>query len=133
VKAAGLIGGVVAAAVGFVFLLSSGKGERAESLRTDGSPIRVEVLNGSGESGAGLILAEELRDVGFDVVAIGNARRFDYERTLVLDRVGQPEYARRVASALGVEPSVQQRNTDILLDVTVILGKDRATARKEGA
>ncbi|MBZ0270258.1 LytR C-terminal domain-containing protein [bacterium] len=92
----------------------------------DGKPIRIEVLNGSGVAKAGLGLAEELREAGFDVVSIGNADRADYEETLVLDRVGEPRYAEAVAGELGVEPAFRQKNEELLLEVTVILGRDRA-------
>jgi hypothetical protein len=91
-----------------------------------GRPIRVEVLNGSGVAKAGWGLAEELRELGFDVVSIGNADRSDYEETLVLDRVGNPDYALAVAEELETEPAFRQRNDDLLLEVTVILGRDRA-------
>lgn len=91
-----------------------------------GRPIRVEVLNGSGVVKAGLGLAEALRDQGFDVVSIGNADRSDYEETLVLDRVGRLDYAAAVAEELDVEPAFLQKNRDLLLEVTVILGRDRA-------
>jgi len=52
----------------------------------DGSAIRVQVLNGSGVTKAGLGLAEELRRKGFDVVEIGNAVGRQ-DSTVVIDRV----------------------------------------------
>jgi len=91
-----------------------------------GRPIRVEVLNGSTVPKAGLGLAESLRAKGFDVVTIDNAERSDYAETLVLDRVGEMKYASAVARELGTEPSYLQKNPDLLLEVTVILGTDRA-------
>lgn len=94
--------------------------------REAGKPIRVEVLNGSGVNRAGQGAAERLRELGFDVVDIRNADRHDYEETLVLDRVGVPEYAEAVARKLGVDTPVEQRNGDLLLEVTVILGRDLA-------
>jgi len=103
-------------------------GPRAPKL-PDGSPVRVEVLNGSGVPRAALVMAERLRDAGFDVVDIRNADRSDYERTMVLDRVGEERWANAVADRLGVEEPVRQRNEDLLLEVTVILGRDLATAR----
>ena len=84
------------------------------------------MLNGSGVFRAGQRAAEQLRDRGFDVVDIRNADRSDYQETLVLDRVGVPRYARSVAQKLGVKSTTQQKNEDLLLEVTVILGKDLA-------
>ncbi len=94
--------------------------------RGDGGPIRVEVLNGSGIGRAGIALAEDLRSKGFDVVDIKNADRQDYAHTLVLDRVGSVESARAVSEAIGAADPVLQRNADLLLEVTVILGRDVA-------
>jgi hypothetical protein len=97
-----------------------------EPLRADGTPIRIEVLNGSNVNGAGLALAEELRADGFDVVDIRNADRSDYEQTIVLDRVGVIDYAFAVAERIhGPEPRSQPEDT-LLLEVTVILGRDCA-------
>jgi hypothetical protein len=91
-----------------------------------GKPIRVEVLNGSGVFRAGQHAAEQLRERGFDVVDIRNADRSDYQETLVLDRVGVPRFAKSVAKGLGVGSTTQQKNEDLLLEVTVILGRDVA-------
>lgn len=91
-----------------------------------GHPVRVEVLNGTRVPRAGLALAERLRDAGFDVVDIRNADRSDYGKTLVLDRVGEKRWADAVARRLGTGEPVQQRNDDLLLEVTVILGEDLA-------
>ena len=91
-----------------------------------GQPIRVEVLNGSNVSRAGIRLAEKLRDAGFDVVDVRNAERSDYEETLVLDRVGEKRWADAVAKRLGAAEPRRQRNDDLLLEVTVILGTDLA-------
>ncbi|MEZ5065596.1 MAG: LytR C-terminal domain-containing protein [bacterium] len=98
-----------------------------------GKPFRVEVLNGSGVRRAGQGLAEALRARGFDVVDIRNADRMDYAETLVLDRVGEPKYADAVARELGVQSSYRQRNEDLLLEVTVILGRDLASRYGEGS
>jgi hypothetical protein len=89
-------------------------------------PVRVEVLNGSGVFRAGQRAAERLREGGFDVVDIRNADRSDYQETLVLDRVGVTRHARSVARRLGAKSTTQQRNEDLLLEVTVILGRDVA-------
>jgi hypothetical protein len=116
---------LVLLAVAGVLLREPLAGTRAPKL-PDGKPIRVEVLNGSGVPRAGVVVAEQLRDRGFDVVDIRNADRSDYERTIVLDRVGEPGWARAVAERLGTGEPVRQRNDDLLLEVTVILGRDLA-------
>lgn len=125
-----LVGGAVVA----VGMLLRGPLEIGSSPKRDeGKRIRVEVLNGSGVNRAGQGLAERLRERGFDVVDIRNADRSDYPETLVLDRVGVPEFARSVAEELKVQTPVQQRNGDLLLEVTVILGGDLAEQYRGGS
>lgn len=103
-----------------------------ESQRREGGAVRVEVLNGSGIARAGLDAAEDLRAWGFDVVDIRNADRSDYEETIVLDRVGVSDYAESVSRSLGAGEPCLQRNDDLLLEVTVILGRDLALRKREG-
>jgi hypothetical protein len=71
-------------------------------------------------------LAERLREKGFDVVDIRNADRADYEETIVLDRAGNRRFAESVARELDAGDPVIDRDEDLLLEVTVILGRDRA-------
>jgi hypothetical protein len=86
--------------------------------------VRVEVLNGAGVGGLARRATGQLRDHGFDVVFFGNARRFDYPRSFVLDRTGEPAAARAVAVALAIDSVATDVDASLLLDVTVILGAD---------
>jgi hypothetical protein len=86
--------------------------------------IRVEVLNGAGGSGLARDVTHRLREGGFDVVYFGNAARFDYPRSVVLDRMGDPARGRAVAAALGIDTTATAVDPSLLLDVTVILGGD---------
>ena len=86
--------------------------------------IRVEVRNGSGKPGAAERVTEILRRHGFDVVDFGNADRFDHERTVVLDRIGRPEYAREVAATFQGLPIESAPDSSLYLDVTVRIGRD---------
>jgi len=104
-------------------------GRSAEEPPTAAEPagiIQLDVLNGCGARGAGAAVTAGLRAAGFDVVEMKNYRSFDVAKTLVVDRVGNLERARRVASALGVDPSnvIQQINPDYFVDVSVIVGGD---------
>jgi len=91
-----------------------------------GSVIQVEVRNGVGVDGVAAKTTQYLRDQGFDVVSVGNYSSFNQEESVVLDRVGNPEAARKVAKALGVPMSrVQQEiRRQYYLDASVILGHD---------
>ena len=96
-----------------------------------GDILQVEVRNGCGVSGLAATATFFLREHGFDVVEVGDHHRFDVERSLVIDRVGDLAAARKVASALGIdETQVQQEiRPDLYLDATVILGMDYSALR----
>ena len=86
--------------------------------------VRVEVRNGGGRSGMARTATSSLRDLGFDVVYFGNADHFDRDSTVVIDRVGRIEKARAVADALGVRQVVSEPDSNLYLDVTVLLGAE---------
>lgn len=87
----------------------------------DAVRVRVEVLNASRVRGLARRATMELRDRGFDVVAIGNASELR-DSTLVLYRGGDEEWARRVARAVG-EATVELRpDSSRYVDVSVLLG-----------
>lgn len=90
------------------------------------SVIRVEVLNGSGVAGLAAKVTNHLRKKGFDVISTGNADSFGYKITIIQDRTGETENARKVADVLGLTDKniVEQKNPDLYLEVTVIIGKD---------
>lgn len=84
--------------------------------------IRVEVLNGGGHSGAAREATDQLRDLGFDVVFFGNAGSFDRDSSAVLDRTGHLASARDVADALGIRNVLSEPDSNLYLDVSVVLG-----------
>lgn len=86
--------------------------------------VRVEVLNGAGIPGLARAATRELRDRDFDVVYFGNAGGALRESSVVLDRVGRPELAERVARALGIATMESEPDSSLYLEATVILGKD---------
>ena len=89
-------------------------------------PIRVQVLNGSGEPRVGLRVAEFLRAGGYQVVEVRNADRGDYFATFVVARRADLSMAREVAHYLGGPPLVRQAWDSELADVTVLVGGDRS-------
>lgn len=86
--------------------------------------LRVEVLNAGGSSGAARGATDRLRDGGFDVVFFGNADSFDRDSSVVVDRMGHLEAARRVADALGIRRVKSEPDSNLYLDVSVLLGRD---------
>lgn len=67
----------------------------------DAEPARVEVLNGSGVTGAAAHAAEVLEGKGFVVVNVGNSDRTGLSTTTVLYRGDREAEAQRVAEVLG--------------------------------
>lgn len=88
--------------------------------------VRVEVLNAGGVAGLAREVTNLLRDDGFDVVQFGNAGTFDRDSTVVIDRVGREELAEGVANALGIRNVLTEPDSNLFVDVTVLLGRDWA-------
>lgn len=90
--------------------------------------VRVEVLNGNGINGTASRVADYLRNQGFEVVAVGNADRFDYPATTVIPRRGRTASAERVATVLGgrvQNGGLRMPGTrSVDADVIVIVGQD---------
>ena len=95
--------------------------------------VRVEVLNGGGHPGAAREATDQLRDLGFDVVFFGNAGSFDQDSSVVLDRMGRVEAARDVADALGIRNVRSEPDSNLYLDVSVVLGMEWMPAPPLGA
>ena len=108
---------------------------RTDPIRDDnpgqllGDRIQVEVRNGVGESGLASTATQYLRSRGFDVVENGNHTTFGVDSSFVVDRIGNPRAAERVAAALGLsaERIHEDIQEDYYLDVSVILGRDYHT------
>lgn len=114
---------------GFLSYLFYAEGKKPEPPPAPVIPskvIQLDVLNGCGAKGAGAKFMTYLRGAGFDVVELKNYTSSTVATTLVIDRVGNLEAARKIAAALGVAgPNVlQQLNPDYFVDVSVIIGKD---------
>lgn len=108
-------------------LLPSPSPQRSpESSGLVGSIIQVEVRNGAGVDHLAAQTTHYLRDRGFDVVDVGNYESFKQERSVVIDRVGDPEAARKVAEALGLPADRvrQEIRRQYYLDASVIIGHD---------
>jgi hypothetical protein len=100
-------------------LVGAGAGRRRATER-----VRVEILNGGGHAGAAREATDQLRDLGFDVVFFGNAGSFDRDSSVVLDRMGRIEAARDVADALGIRNVRSEPDSNLYLDVSVVLGME---------
>jgi hypothetical protein len=132
-KRAAIIGVVIAAAcvlVGTVAIRARSRSTASATPSTNADPradappqtrVRVEVLNATVVHGLARHATLLLRDHGFDVVSIGSSsERLD--SVAVLDRSGHPDWAARVAAAMGGAHVEERPDTSRYVDVTVLLG-----------
>lgn len=124
--AVGFVGAFVASVVAGLWNdESAGTGLRALGASADTpQQARIEVLNGAGTPGLARDATYRLRGDGFDVVFFGNADHFRHERSVVVDRVGRPDRARAVAAVLGIDSVSTAVDSSLMLEVTVVLGRD---------
>ena len=115
--------------------LTFGIGEIEENEGKDNERriYKIQVLNGCGVDKIAERFTNFLRQNGFDVIETGNytllgMRKndyyFDMRETIVIDRSGKVGAARDVARILGTDNIIKQFSSDLMVDVTVIIGKD---------
>ncbi|MDD5067735.1 MAG: LCP family protein [bacterium] len=86
--------------------------------------IKVQVLNGSGKSGVAKLVRDKLVRLGFNVVEFGNAPVQNHDSSIILNVSGNMKKAMRVSSSLHAGNVYTKINNFVLIDVTVIVGKD---------
>jgi len=99
----------------------SGLRRRFES---DAPQIQIEVLNGTGESGVAMKTALEFRKAGIDVLIVGDAEHFHFERSIIVDRRGDRGIASRLSRLTGCRTVVEQKQERPLVDATFVIGRD---------
>ena len=123
VLAGGFVVALLFIAAALISRTSTGRvfGIGASDRAPSGVRIRVQVLNATDIRGLAQRATDHLRDKGFDVVDIGNNRE-KMDSTLVLDRSNHPEWAKRIAAAMGGAQVLLRPDTSRYLDVTVLIG-----------
>jgi anionic cell wall polymer biosynthesis LytR-Cps2A-Psr (LCP) family protein len=98
----------------------------SQQAETEDLPPTVEVLNGTSTSGLAARAREVFLSYDLDVLQPHNADNDAYAYTVVIDRSGAIENARRVAEIINCTrvQSQPDEGTDRTVDVTVILGRD---------
>jgi LCP family protein required for cell wall assembly len=86
--------------------------------------IKMEILNGSSNPGQAQSLRNFFVEYGFNVVHFGNAMRDDYTRTMVIDRIGSPSLAKRIADIINCREVYTRIDKTLLVDVTIVIGND---------
>lgn len=88
--------------------------------------LQVEVLNATRVDGLARRTTGVLRRAGIDVVYFGTAREDDRDSTLILVRRGDSTAATPVVEALRAGRVLVETDSSLLLDITVLLGRDIA-------
>lgn len=86
---------------------------------------RIEVLNGNGIPGSARGVSELIKAKGFNVIGVGDAWNFDFEKTVIIDKVGERGLASELGRLLGAEVLVDYGGNIKYSDIVVIVGKDR--------
>ncbi|NIM19558.1 MAG: hypothetical protein GTO51_04160 [Candidatus Latescibacteria bacterium] len=107
-----------AASIAFGFYL-----RHSGRIHEDWHPIRIEVLNGTGETGLAQVAADALMKKGIDVFRTGNAERFTYSESILIARRENPQFE-RLSRVLGCGCTVRQLKKNAIVDATLILGAD---------
>lgn len=98
-----------------------------EPSRIKQEAARVLVLNGSSTPGLAEHAAKVLQAQGFQVIGFGNADRFDYPRTVLIDYNGSKSATlTALAKQFRVDPANIRRSAGVQsdVDICVILGGD---------
>jgi hypothetical protein len=90
--------------------------------------VTVEVLNGTPIDGLAREVTSRLRQAGIDVVSYGSGADTTLDSTTIIVRRGDSTAALPVRRALGLGRVVVARDPRLLLDVSVLAGRDLATA-----
>lgn len=84
----------------------------------------VEVLNGSGITGAARKAAQKLTEAGFDVTRTDNAPNSDYSDCCIIASRGKKEPAERIARLMNCNDIREEDKAQGKPDITVIVGKN---------
>lgn len=93
----------------------------------DRSNLSIAVENGNGEIGAGNKASDILKNLGYHVIAIGNADSFNYDNVSIQMKKSKADYLPLLKSDLAKEYTVGTASADIIAtsgaDAIVIIGK----------
>jgi len=98
-----------------------------KSTGLDRSELTVEVQNGSGVAGAAGEASDQLKALGYDVVLVGNADNFDYEKTVIQVKSTKSQFLSLLKKDLGTNYNIGTASADLTAtssaDALVIVGK----------
>jgi anionic cell wall polymer biosynthesis LytR-Cps2A-Psr (LCP) family protein len=88
--------------------------------------VTLEILNGTDVTGLASRTASLYQGYGYDVINVANADSDKYSQTIILDRKGRIDAAKKVADLIGcTRVNTEIKSTQVeSADITIILGKD---------
>jgi hypothetical protein len=69
--------------------------------------------------------------MGIDVLIVGDAERYDFAESILIDRRGNPALMKKLSRFLGCRRVLKQVQTRPLVDATLIIGNDVRKLRIE--
>ena len=108
-------------------------GLASEDATTQERIYSLEILNGTKTQGLARNTSELYQSFGYDVIRIGNAETNEYDKTLIIDRIGNSAVASAIAQVIQcdnvqttsvAEDDTEDLGTEATVDFTIILGKD---------
>ncbi len=97
----------------------------------EGQRIQVEVLNATSIDGLARATTRRLRRAGIDVVYYGTSTDTALDSTLILVRRGDSSFVGRIREVLATGRVVLEPDLKLLLDASVILGRDLVPPRPD--
>ena len=88
------------------------------------SGMKVEVLNGNAMTGIAHKIAKDLELQGFEIVNLGNADNFNYEKTKIIIYSKEVNLNNEFKKLFNDFEIVKEYQTNANLDLVIILGKD---------
>ena len=88
------------------------------------SGMKIEVLNGNAMTGIAHKIAKDLELQGFEIVNLGNADNFDYEKTKIIVYSKEVNLNNEFKKLFNDFEIVKEYQTNANLDLVIILGKD---------
>ncbi|MBI2443299.1 MAG: LytR C-terminal domain-containing protein [Candidatus Levybacteria bacterium] len=92
----------------------------------DRAGLTVDILNGSGVSGAASKMSSFLKDLGYSIGSTGNADNFDYTNVTIQVKSGMSKYLPLLKKDIGSSYTVGDTNTALAsgsADAVIIIGK----------
>lgn len=92
--------------------------------------IQINVLNACGVPGLASDTRQYLREIGFDVVEIGNYHE-NLDESIIIDRIGDKTSAYKLAYVLGMNEQsiITDIDSTLYLRSTIVIGKNYKSMR----